>query len=574
MVFSFLSPAGQTYLLWHRFKMPTQSGPRDAVAVESQVADKLVSAYTFMLEHIVLLVWSIAVVTGLLICVQIYEETHPNSPFSTEIWQKRSSPYEILILALKNFKKSKSSRWFILIWLITALAFVVVKYTVPIIFAPYIKIGSAAPVNASAIFVPSRAGSTELSNLSNQENIKIYNFNVPAALRAVGSVDGVQGTLTGNSSVSVDQPEIIEELEDGEVVMQIGYRYSVTGLDLGLQYQPDLVFNVEGSCITDYSWWYGGDPLTNTICTGALVDNYYWFNNTSIPPQIVSKCDGVPLAFFNALPPSSESSGNWTWGAIISSINRTSFFPGTDPWYRTGPNPLYETDPNVLGESMVMPKRPALSCWENDVWSYQGNNGSTLDLSYLPGLDMSQGMIDILTAYLAQPMIFTLGTYLHASSLKSSTTSLLTVIDANISTIYNDLERLVFASYIATVNTLTETTLYAPSDGFPNLVQANGTILDGAGDFVIFSSDVAALSVRTLIIVPTLAVTLWIVFLAIMFMPLPKRALAPLAAAPEIETAQPNTDSKSEKRIGSGIQTVISNITGNDSEKSISGITP
>jgi hypothetical protein len=185
-------------------------------------------------------------------------------------------------------------------------------------------------------------------------------------------------------------------------------------------------------------------------------------------------------------------------------------------------------------------------------------------------LDMSQGMVDILTAYLAQPMIFTLGTYLHSSSLKSSTTSLLTVVDANISSIYNDIQRLVFSSYIATVNTLTETTLYAPSDGFPNLVQANGTILDGAGDFVIFSSDVAALSVRSLIIIPTLAVTLWIVFLIFMIMPIPKRVLAPLAAvAPETEKAKPDTGSKTEKRIESGIQTVISNINGNNSQSSI-----
>jgi hypothetical protein len=539
--------------------MPTTDGPRDAVAVESGVGDKLISAYTFMLDHIVLLVWSITVVAALLLSIAKYKHDHPSTPFSTEIWYQRSSPYQILALAFKHFIKPQSSRWFILVWLIVALAFVVVKYTVPIIFAPYIKIGNGAPVNTSAIFVPLR-GTAGLNDPSDQLSLRIFELNVPAALRAVGSVDGVQGTIAGSSPVTVDLPETIGQFGIGDFsqpIQRIGYRYSVTGLDLGLQFYPDLVFNVEGSCVTEYGWWAGTLLSNNSVCPGEFVDVYNVFNSTK-DPQPVSRCDAGPRAFFQLGPPPPASSGNWTWAAIISTFNRTSFFPGTDPCYLTA-----EDSPNpAIGKWTVLPGRPALSCWENDVWSYQGYNATLLGLNgTIPGLDLSTGILDILTSYLSVPMIFLLGTYLQASALKSSTTAVQEIIDANTSSIYSDLQRLVFASYIATTNTLTQTTLYPPTDAVSNLVAQNGTILDGAGDFIILSGDIATLSVRSLIVIPTLAVSLWIVYLTLMFMPLPKEALAALTPAPEAAIPEPPTrsDSKVEKGIGGTLQAVVDN---------------
>jgi len=127
-------------------------------------------------------------------------------------------------------------------------------------------------------------------------------------------------------------------------------------------------------------------------------------------------------------------------------------------------------------------------------------------------------------------MIFTLGSYLRASSLKSASTADSDLFDANSSSIFNDLQRLVFASYIATVNTLTETTLYPPHDNFLNDATYNGNLLDGAAEFVIFSNDVVTLSVRSLIIIPTLAVSLWVIFLVLMFLPIPGKLVAGLSS--------------------------------------------
>src|SRR6187402_2782967 len=103
MVFTSLNPARETYRLWHRFHMPKAGGSRDAVAVSQKVGDELVSAYTFMLEHIVLLVWGITIIAALLISSKRYKRSHPSAKLHTDIWNNRSSPYEILKLVAKHF---------------------------------------------------------------------------------------------------------------------------------------------------------------------------------------------------------------------------------------------------------------------------------------------------------------------------------------------------------------------------------------------------------------------------------------------------------------------------------------
>lgn len=558
MVFTSLNPARETYRLWRRFRMPTAGGSKDAVAVSQTVGDNLVSAYTFMLEHIVLLVWGITIVATLLVSAKRYERTHPNSAIHMEIWHKRSSPYDIVKLAFKHFLKPKTSRWFILVWLLIALSFVVVKYAVPIIFAPYIKIGNAAPVSPDAIYVPSRNGANiSPSTLqSNLETLQIFELQLPSALRAAGGVDGANATFKGNPPVKVHQPEILGVDADGEISLRINYEYTITGLDLGLQNHPDLTLNVEGSCRTEYGWWVGSGTNDENL-PGAFVELYNVFNASSPGTQtFVSKYDGgPPIAYFSIDPPADVNASNITWAAIISSVNRTSYTSGTDPWYRTGPSPIYAANPSPdLGPFMVLPKRPALSCWENDVWSYGGNNGSVVTLDSIPGLNMPFGLRIILTDALGEPMIVTLGSFLRDSALKSSFTAVSDEFDANTSTIYTDLQRLVFASYIASVNTLTETTLFSSNNSIPNRVRAGGALLPGTSDFVISSNNVVTLSVKALIIIPTIALLLWIVLILLMLLPMIATQIESISRKDEAETPGEKDEKEESKAWEAGKQ--------------------
>ena len=508
----------------------TPHGSSDAIAVEATVGHELNSAYTFLLDHIVLLVWSLSVISGLLVYIKVYKARHPHDPFSRSLWARRSSPYSILKLTVKHLWKSKSRDWWVLLWVLLALGFLVMKYTIPIIFAPFIIIDNAAPVAAQAIYVPSSNNTDTLNEAT--KLLEYYALGFPAAFRAVGNIDTVKNTLPSTSLITVDRPKILPpNSSTNDPNQQISYRYIVTGLDFGLQNYPDLKLNVEGSCRTEYSWYRGSFIGLDTYVTQ---DGYQLYNDGSQSSMVYVNTNDSPAPvaqFFVNLVKSSGPASNLTWAAVISSVNRTSLWPSEDPWYKTG---YADTDTDQgLVTYHVKPGRPALSCWQNDVWSYHGFNSSIINLTTaaLPGLELPLALQDIFAHYLGAPKIPSLGSQLGLSALQSASTSIETVFNASSSSLYNDLERLVFASYIATVNTLTETTLYNTGHSIPNDILANGQIPDGVDEFVIWSKDVITLSVKALIIIPVLTAVLWIIFVIVLLLPLkPIQALKELAA--------------------------------------------
>ena len=493
--------------------MPTEHGSSNAIAVEAWIGHELNSAYTFLLDHIVILIWGGIVLIGVLASIKNYEHNHPNRSIYMKIWDRRSSPFEILKLGINHFMQPNPSRWLILVWLALALGFLVMKYAIPIVFARYIILDSAASVASEAVYVPTYRGITDPSEPL--EFLEIYALEVPAALRAAGSVESVNST--GSAEVSVDQPELLLDQGNG-TGMRMNYRYKVTGLDFGLQKYPDLILNVEGSCVTEYAW------LNSSVASSlGNVDTYNLFNNPSIPVQVSCGDGAFPIAYFFSSPPVRDPLSNFTWAAIVSSIDRLSFWPGTDPWYRTALSPT--TVPGLTTTYTVLAGRPALSCWQNDVWSYRGYNSTVTELnpSKLPGLDLPPVLQAIFAHFLDEPRIVTLGTRLSASALKSASTSHGPYFNASTSSVYNDLERLIFASYIATVNTLTDTTLFSTDGGIGNDVVDPTTLVPYAGvdEFVIWSSNVTTLSVKRLIIIPVLAALLWIVCIGVLLLPIP-----------------------------------------------------
>ncbi|MCJ1384263.1 hypothetical protein MMC17_007379 [Xylographa soralifera] len=527
MVYSTINPAPQTYLLWHRFSMPSSTGTYDAIAVKASVAHELNSAYTFLLDHLVLLVWSLTVISGLLMYLRVHRARHPHDPLSKALWAKRTSPFSILKLTLKHLWKSTNREWWILLWVFLALGFLVLKYAIPIVFAPYIIIDNAAPVAAQAIYIPSY-NSVALFN-DPIKLLEIFALELPAALRAVGNIDSVNSTIFPTSLITIDQPEILTpNSSTNDPNQRINYRYVVTGQDFGLQKYPDLTLNVEGSCITEYSW-FGGSGVSQTDHT--ITEDYYYLDNNPNSLQWVSYADSpAPVAqFFLNVTQSSGPASNLTWAAIVSSVDRESYYSSNDPWYFTVP-----TGVNVSSHAApfkVKQGRPALSCWQDDVWSYQGSSNSVLNLTStnIPGLELPLALQDIFAHYLGEPKVPTLGLQLGLSALQSASTAFDSVFNASSSSLFDDLQRLVFASYIATVNTLTETTLYSTDTILPNDILVQGQIPVGVDEFVIWSKDVITLSVKALIIIPVLTVALWIIFIVVLLLPLkPIQALKEL----------------------------------------------
>jgi hypothetical protein len=496
MTFSVLQPDPNTYHLWRRFSMPTRSGSRDAIAVPSDVANNLNSAYTFLVSLIVLHVWVLILLALLLYCIK--RRKHPIE-IVRDIWNAKTSPLDIVKVSAITYRRQRH-RWSMILWMMLALAILVANYAIPIEVAPYIILDNAAPVAADKIYVPYPVAEDSISEL------KEFYLQAPSAFRAVGNAQAA--IANKKDHVSVDEPVLLQDLGDGEAIMSVDYRYDVSGVDLGLQHYPDLVLNVEGSCITDYELLWPESERD-----GATVDSYLlWPGNPYETLVNASLFDGpAPQGFLRTGPLSPTGPpGNFTWAAVVSSLERQSATEGMDPWYLTGP---------LNGSQFYKVKtgRPALSCWQNDVWSYKGYNSTIIALnsSALPGLDLSDGLQLILGNSLDQPRIVTLATQLGPQALASTATSLGEYFDANQSSFYTDVQRLVIASYVASANTLTESTLFAEEHlGIPNLILGNdGQALPGSADFVIWSSQVSTLSVRVLIIIPAIALALFLIVL-------------------------------------------------------------
>lgn len=114
-----------------------------------------------------------------------------------------------------------------------------------------------------------------------------------------------------------------------------------------------------------------------------------------------------------------------------------------------------------------------------------------------------------------------MGQYLGYSALASAQGNALgSTVDAASSSMSADLYRLVLASYIATANTLTDTTLvnrqYALNMSTDVALDASGKPADGVGDFVIWSEDVSTLSVTALILIPVISSACVLVYFCLM----------------------------------------------------------
>lgn len=341
-----------------------------------------------------------------------------------------------------------------------------------------------------------------------------FSLEVPRILRALGST-AADEELRHQVNVSAAIP--VGQTSSGEDILRIDYGYRATGADLGLQRFPDLTLTVTGSCATEYEW-FNRTAIANSDGTAVAVDFYDVFGNETN----ASLFDGrQPVAQFfpgNVTAHGTLATSNATWAAVVSSVDRISFSPGTDPWYLTGPG----ADSKTGAQYTVLPARPALSCWQDDVWSYQDHNSTieALTSDALPGLDLSVDLQNILLTVLGTPVIAIVGQHLQASALLSSTTADGRIFDAGASSVHNDLERLVQAAYVATVNCLTDLTLYpaGAESQLRNIARGDsGQIPGGVADFVVWSPEVATLSTVVVIVIPSVFVGVWIVAIVLLY---------------------------------------------------------
>ncbi|KAH8885293.1 hypothetical protein GQ53DRAFT_365477 [Thozetella sp. PMI_491] len=506
MVYSSSPQPPSTYELGRLFWMPMEGGSQRAFSVSSYVAYYLISVYTILVTTMVVTLWCLVFACFLYLRLR----QNKQNATTTALWNKRYSIVESL-LELLQYNKANNKRWkqaWFAPTLAVVLTFLAGHIALSILVPSIILIDRAAPVNPNSVVVPNNKLAKDGDA---RRKTQVFTADTPAIQRAVGSAQVAPPTVQSMTSVTMTS---LGNNSNGEVMNRYEYSYSISGRDMGLQNFPTLMLAVTGACITEYGW------LNSTNQTLEL-DWYNSFGNTSNPMDspFGPAIDGdVPVAYFYPGPYENFTlwETNMTWAAYISSAYRYSYFPGTDPFYLT--EQINEYDPNDLSifPYAVKAGRPVLSCWEQNLWSYgdhTSNNTLQVNSDTLPGLGLPHSIQLIFARYLGIPKIVSVGGLLYLSSLQSgSRFSLGSTFDASQSSMLEDLKRLVLTAYIATTNMLTDTTLYA--DVSPTLdnmaTDKDGAVLDGVGDFVVWTGDVAALSLKYIILIPSLALTMWL----------------------------------------------------------------
>jgi len=490
-----------TYLKWHKFDMPYQNGTQAAVAVPKGVGVVITSLCTLLLEWIAINSYHV----GLACWFAYFLHRHKRATTPvTSIWNKRWSLTDSILDLYFMIRKRRWEGVKLYLGVMSLFAVLAFQIALSVIVPKFLLLDSAAPANPNRVVILF----TE-SDLSS-DRVKEFQLRVPSALRAASIARAAPEEL--KKKVTITLPESLGETENGDQILQIKYSYTVSGTDMGLQTATSLLLSVTGACTTEYSWL-----VASTNSQGIDYNAYQFFNNPN--PQYTynfSAADSlVPVAFFVLDELTTEKPPrNVSWALGISSVGRFSYSEGKDPLYRTGP--LLKNGSDGAPQYVVLPKRPILSCWEEDTWTYEGQEGSVSGLnnsdSELPTLFLPEPISDILLVEHMVPRIVTLGTQLTYSALQSSVTALGGIIDAESNSFLGDFQQLVLASYISTANALSESTLFPPTDdkglsgGQRNLaVDEKNNPRDGAGKFVVFTSDVVTFRVAALTAVPVIA---------------------------------------------------------------------
>jgi len=476
--------------------MPHDNKSELAIAVPKDAGVVITSLYALMLEWMAINFYNIC-----LACLFAYRlKKHRATSQVTSVWNKRWSLTDSMLDLYLSIKKQHWKGWTLYVGILVLLGVLVFQIALSILVPQMLLLDTAAPVNPARVVIFDQPGE------ETSDNVRQFQLKVPAALRAASVARVAPAKLW--EKVKVTNPEDLGETEEGEKIQQIKYGYTIWGTDLGLQNATSLLLSVTGACTTEYGW------LVNSSESSG-VDTYQLFNNPDFEMEFSSSDSQVPLAFFQINNAENDpAQRNISWAMIVNSVGRFSYSEGTDPLYRTGPAR------NTTPPYKVLPKRPILSCWESDTWSYKGQDGSVYGLSNtdkeLSKLFLPEPLSDLLILEHLVPRIVTIGTQLTYSALQSSVATIGGIFDAESSSFFEDFRQLVRATYIATANTLGESTLHPPMDdagrsGGQRNIAANedNKPRDGAGKFVIFTPDVATLSVTALAVIPTLAVVIY-----------------------------------------------------------------
>lgn len=482
------------YVLMKRFQMPTEGGSRAAIAVTAKASKIVLSFYTLMVSVTILQLWYLFVLAGIALAYRSKKLTRNHAVANVTIWNSQASPLSI-VKAMFDYRSHIPK--YASLWALAAFVAWAGALALSLLISRYLILGTAGPVKQTSIYFPTRPTEELSLNVARWHALK-----APQYLRAIASLEphllaGGDKLASFTSKFDAVKMKSRHWRELDDTMYEANYSYTITGTDFGLQHLSNLAVDVEGSCRTEYSWYKGWDNEEKE-------DVYEIFGKNRTATRMTERpfastysggaCNGKARCHF---------------AVVVNTLLRPSFTAqANDPWYLT------EAGSNRTSVPFRVKRgRPPLSCWEDSYISYDGGEKKRIrkirELNAIP-----RGLGEVFANTVTPPVVALLTQNLGPSSLKSALTSGSTLIDAGSATIDGDLERITLGAYVYTKNALAEMTQFDRQweKDIPNLAYnyTANKYKEGVADFVIYGSNVAALDLSVLVLVPALALILFL----------------------------------------------------------------
>lgn len=478
----FRDTRSRPYHLGQIFSMPQDAGGELAIAVPYTTATYVLSAYTFLVLLVFGAFWRIYVNLAMRFypaCSNLRGNRYIAIAGIASAGSEWGAGYLMVQYCWTMLFKARDTRSGVLALLVlVGVLLLGASRVVAGIFVPSsLIIGHVAPVDAGFIFFPPSL------NLENADHDMVF-FRVitqNSAQLASSYLANVQETLLDpgpRGRVSVNFTDLAPTKWGRSIAMD--YRYKVTGVDLGLQLASGLSKTVEGSCRTLYDFF---------------ADDWFTISGFRV------ETEGRPPADLTPITPFRYVGEEFNYFIDLNATGIISVAESNDPWYATGEG---------IGEGSnrtfpVLPRRPVLYCRQNNTWTYGAHKvtGNT-SIAELPGLKLKPVLRDYLENGLNKisPIVL-LPLLLGDRMLLASSTAVENVFDASSYSIQDEMTRLVALSFVLEGDILRRTITNNPfRTKYANPALVNGTKAYGVDDFVVRSSDVATLSLKTLVAVP------------------------------------------------------------------------
>ena len=518
----YTNPPSNTYTLGTLFTLPTKTGGVPAISIKSSAFPILIAGYSILISIIFVSLWQF--LANLILLVHAlwgYDADRAGYVAliafwnSSDPWTATTTMGNFLYQAIINGGNGRVSpiekfHSLILFLLSATVAFGGIAAS---IFIPNaMSLGPAAPVHPKSVFLP------EFEDIASSSSIRIGRLNAPAIMRALGSteafrdvtarknVNTVKTTLSGSNATHPRQ--------------RYDYQYIITAKDFGLQAPLEFLHKVQGSCTTEYNWLHPVPDITDPARYNGYVP--FDLDSASVGPILLDPTDNMTALWMQpgmgvVFHPKDEdlTITNRSFALVPQLAHTGSITASTDPWYLTEPFQSPKTA-NFLGYR-VKSARPVMSCWEESFLCLDKTCTSVDGLNKTP---FPKGLRIIVAAKFAIPVL----TYIIYSAGPAALKSVAGIagtgfLDCASSTLKDDIDRLVLAAYLNSREVFRETALLGPQAGMSNrLESANGDLFPGSADFVMVTSDVTAISYRSLIAIPVtcLAITVLATMLPLM----------------------------------------------------------